>query len=157
MIQFLKDLKNEKEFTMYALMQKSAPNTLLTLCLHKDEAKEYAHTLLREKYLYHFQPWCIRNGYDMDSYYAWNIYFNESVPDYEKDDYVIKKISYKYENVAAMLRMFGGCQPIGCSFDSEAEVDYANTKNATIEAHKKLQDFWDLNHEKIPDGVYNGK
>lgn len=42
--------------------------------------------------------------------------------------YEIGTITYSMNDLAAILRMFGGCMPLGCSYETETEQGYFNRK-----------------------------
>ena len=52
--------------------------------------------------------------------------------------YVIKKACYTRSSIAAILRMFNNCLPLGCSYETSAEDMYANLLyNQLQEVNKK--------------------
>lgn len=155
MIKFLENIKNKRVLNVYLLTSKNNPDNILTICLHKSEAIHYAHMLLKEKYLHHYQMWCTRNGYDIDSINSWNIYFTDVISDSDKDEYVIKPAAYSYKNIAAILRMFAGCIPAGCDFEDDTEFEYAEVKFNMEKEYQELKNFWAENKKnaaEISDG-----
>lgn len=155
MIKFIERIKNNRIIKAYMLISKDDPDNILTICLHKSEARMYAHMLLREKYLHHYENWCILHGYDVDSMTSWYIYFDEIVPDSEKEAYIITQVKYSYKNIAALMRMFAGCLPVGCDFEDEYEYDYAEAKLNMEKEYVELKEAYSKSDVAI--GASNGK
>ena len=121
---------------------------------------EYGYKYLRLKHFDHFKMWCELRSLSIDSEAAWATYFTKVLTYEEKAGYAIAKQTYKLNNLAAVLRMFGGCFPLGCSFDTETEYLYLKTKlEAQEEALQKIHDNVEkmIKEEKPQETATNGK
>lgn len=112
-----------KKVVAYALYTKNDPDTFLTLTRTKEQAKEYAHTLFRYDHEAHFIQWCSLRDLNEDDPKTWSEYYDTCISDDDKQSYLISKVYYNLDNILSMLRMFGGCIPLGCSFESDMEMD----------------------------------
>ena len=126
MINFLNPNKTQVSF--FAVFKKENPDAFLTITVKKQEAIEYALKLLKLEHLSHFQAWCMLRDYDYNSQKPWDKYFEECISEAEKSDYIISKISYNIKDLAAIIRMFGKCAPLGCSYDTPVEYEYAKAQ-----------------------------
>ena len=124
-----------KKITFYAVLNKREPSKFLTFTLTKKQAIEYGNKFLKAIHMEHFKQWCEYHNLNADMNDSWNIYFMKCLTADEKREIVINKIGYKWEDMTAILRMFGGCVPLGCSFDTPQEYSYLNLR---LETHKKL-------------------
>lgn len=120
--------KGNKVITFYCVSTLDDPSKFLCLTCTKNEAIEYAYNYVRLKNYDHYQMWCDLRNYDKNSMSSWDEYFFKVIPIEEKRKYIVKKIKYKLKDVVAVLRMFGGCSPIGCSFDTQTEYSYLKQK-----------------------------
>ena len=121
--------ENNKKFIFYALSHNSNPDIFLTVCATKNQAIEYLDTTLKQRYWSHFQAWCILHDRAISDICSWQEYAVECIPTQEKADYTIFKIMYRKSDIAAILRMFGDCVPIGCSFDTQLENEYQRSRS----------------------------
>ena len=53
-----------------------------------------------------------------------------------KYTYIVKKVYYTKTALASILRMFNGCLPLGCSYETEVEDVYAKVLVEEIEKEK---------------------
>lgn len=116
--------KKNKKVTFFVVQSIDDCNAFLTIVCDKKDAIEFILKLLKLEKLNHFQAWCNLRNLDPSSDAAWSLYFNTCVPKEDKMKYVIRKIYYKLNDVGAILRMFGGCSPLGCKFDTPQEYDH---------------------------------
>ena len=143
------------------LLSKEKKPHFLTITCKKDEAFDFIIKLLKLEKLNHFQMWCELRGLDKDSEKAWNKYFNTCVTREEKQKYAVNKITYKLNDVASIMRMFGGCLPLGCKFDTPSEYEYLKYKlesqkmaEELSQAFKKVADeLKEAGEEEKTDGV----
>lgn len=130
--------KNNKKISFFIVQDnKDSPNFLTVTC-KKEDAVDFAYKYLRVKNFDHFKLWCDLRELDPQSDSAWERYFQTCLTIEEKRKYLIRKVTYKMNDLAAILRMFGGCLPIGCSFDTESEYNYLKYKLQSQEATKTL-------------------
>lgn len=113
-----------KKLTVYALVSKQIKNRFLTISDDKTDVYEYAMLLLKLQHQDHFESWCQLRQIEKPDLNAWLRYYATSIDAEEKEDLQVIKVSYHKKDVIAMLRMFGNCFPIGCSFDTELERRY---------------------------------
>ena len=118
--------KKKTKIQAYALVSKEVKNKFLTITKDPKEAEEYAMMLLRIKHYEHFKSWCDLRELDSKDFPNWLKYYTDCVPSTEKQCFQIVKIKYELSNILAILRMFGNCLPLGCSFDTELEYAYFN-------------------------------
>ena len=121
----------KKKVEFYAVCERDTPGNFLTITCTKAEAAEYAYQYIKIKNLDHYEMWCNLREYDPASEKAWDEYFEKCISREEKLKYLITKITYKLKDVAAIMRMFGNCPPLGCSFDTQNEYNYLTYKLET--------------------------
>lgn len=143
---FNKDRQNKK-LELFVLTKKSDPDKFLTITLSQEDAIAYAHTLLKFSHKAHFQAWCALRDYDYKDSDSWEEYFVFCISDEEKLEYVVTSVTYKLKDIVAIMRMFGGCQPIGCPFETSVEYEHAKYKNETLECQKEFERFWREHHQ----------
>lgn len=130
--------RSKKKIHFYAVTNKNQPKQILTLTCTKMQAVDFCYRFLRVKHFDHFKMWCEMRDLDVNSESAWSTYFNNCIDKEERCEYLIHKKVYELNNVAAILRMFGGCLPMGCKFDTENEYKYLEYKLQTQEIASKL-------------------
>jgi len=113
-----------KQINVYALIHKEFKDKFLTIAKDKDSVYEYAMMFLKLTYQDHYERWCQIKQLDKDDYETWMMYYNECIDEKEKENLQILKVKYDLDNILAILRMFGKCVPLGCSFETQAERDY---------------------------------
>ena len=118
--------KKKTKIFAYALISTEIKNKFLTITKDTKEAIEYSMMLLKLKYHEHFGLWCDARNLDKNSEKSWLSYYENSVPAAEKAEFQIIKVAYDIDNLLAILRMFGNCFPLGCSFDTDVEKIYFN-------------------------------
>lgn len=148
--------QENKKLNLFILTKKDTPDVFLCITLSKDEANEYAHALLKFAHRPHFQAWCALRDYDYTEESSWNEYFLTCINDAEKSQYIIRKVTYKLKDIVAIMRMFGGCSPIGCAFESEIEHDYAKSKKDILECQLEFEKFWREHHSDVIEEPSNG-
>lgn len=117
-------IRSKKHVVLYALVTKDSPNAFLTIANTKSDILEYASALLKLSNIDNFKTWCISNSFDFKDSKAWKYYLNKIVSNEEKDKYLIKCLHYRFEDLVAIMRMFGGCLPLGCSFNTDTELAF---------------------------------
>lgn len=147
MINFLN--RDKSQIKLYAVIKREAPDKFLTVTTKKDEAVEYALKLLKLEHLSHFQSWCILRNYSSNCPESWDIYFNDCISEAEKHDYIISKISYKLKDLAGIIRMFGGCVPLGCSYDLPVEYEYSKAKSEFASFEAEFREYHKEHQERL--------
>lgn len=146
-----------RKLKLFVLTRRDDPNRFLCISLTKKDILEYAHALLKFEHKPHFESWCLLRGYDPNDSKSWDKYFNICVNTVDTPTYIITNVSYKLQDVVAILRMFGGCAPIGCSFETDIEYTHAKKKREAIECQVEFEKFWRENHpeevEENLDGI----
>lgn len=117
----------KKQITVYALIHTQVKNKFLTISDNKYDMREYVMALLQIQHQAHFEAWCQLRALDKEDFDNWITYYSSCIPDEEKSSFQAVKIKYNIRDVTAIMRMFGNCFPIGCSFDTEAEHEYFNS------------------------------
>ena len=120
-----------KRITFYVVQDELNPVNFLTLTCSKKDAIEFAYTYLKIQHIEHFKLWCDLRELDYNTEMAWELYSRKCITKEELKRYRIRKVSYTFNAVASMLRMFGRCNPIGCSFDTPTEYNYLKQKLET--------------------------
>lgn len=138
--------KNNKKMLLYVVSLRSNPSKFLSFTVTKKQAIEYGNSFLKLTHLDHFTSWCELKELNPDLEDSWNIYYLECISKEEKQDVVIHKIYYKWNDIVAIMRMFGGCVPLGNSFNTQSEYSYLNFK---LETQKKLTETLKDQLEKI--------
>ena len=129
-----------KKLKFFIVIHADNPGVFLTIVRTKKEAVDFAYKYLRIKNFDHFEMWCSLRDYQTNSEQAWNEYFNKVVSIEEKQKYLVRSIQYNLSDLTAVLRMFCGCVPVGCSYETKAEYDYLNHK---LETQKMAQEITD--------------
>lgn len=142
-----------KKIYLYAVYKTTDRDRFLTITVTKDEAEEYIIALLKNNNLNHYNSWCELQGLNPCCFESWRIYFDTCITDEEKSEYLICRICYALKDLIAMIRMFGGCEPIGCSFESPAEFEYVKTKFILADAAEALKnDLERLSSDEVDNG-----
>ena len=120
-----------KKIPLYLVYRKEDPSSLVTVLADKNQIDEFIDRMIIVDNWAHFKLWCSLRKLDyedpesqysyIDNYIATNPEETES-----KYTFIVKKAFYTKEALSAVLRMFNGCFPIGCSYESPVEVTYAN-------------------------------
>lgn len=130
--------RKNKNISFFVVLDRENEQNFLTLTCDKEDAFDFAYKFIKIKNLNHFNMWCDLRGLDKNSDQAWNKYYIDCVSIEEKQKYIIRKITYKLKDVSAILRMFGGCLPLGCKFDTEQEYNYLKYKLETQQLAQNL-------------------
>lgn len=93
----------------------SFPN-ILCVTSTKKEAEEYINKRLYIENYKHYCSWCELKGFIQDNY-SWNYYKKTVI----NNNYFYTKSKVNYNTLSGLLRIFYGCTPLGCSFDTLAE------------------------------------
>lgn len=124
----------KKKIRCYIVKNILNPLKIYTLTTTKKEAEEYINKRLFLENQEDFDSWCFYHKVpenERDSY--WPQYFNKRLSPEKKLQYTYFKAYYTLDEVCSMIRMFCGCQPIGCSYDTDYENLYISKKQ-TIES-----------------------
>lgn len=145
--------RNNKKISFYVAQDKKNISKFLTLTCTKQEAVDFCYKYMRIQNFNHFKLWCVLRELNVDDENAWKKYYDNVISIEEKKQYIITKITYKLNDVAAILRMFGGCLPVGCSFDTKEEYNYLNyrleTQKATKDLAQNLQEAFEKAKEEL--------
>ena len=84
----------------------------------RKEAVEYIAKALKHDNFTHYKAWCDLRDLDYKDDSNWFIYCNnvEVISEYD-----VKVYEYNKKEVATCMRLAIGCNPIGCSFDTDTE------------------------------------
>ena len=95
--------------------QKQVPNVLCVV-KNKKQAEEYIDRLLFTKRFEHYSAWCSLKHLQINDE-SWAHYKSLTT-----NPYYYRKTPVNYSTISSLLRIFYGCQPIGCSFDTLVET-----------------------------------
>lgn len=116
-----------KKVKLYGIFINQDLSKLLTIVENKKDIDEYVMKLLKLEFFSHYNTWLQVRMLE-DSEDNWQEYFNTVIPQEDKMKYTVCKLIYNRSQLSSILRMFCGCTPLGCSFNSEAEYSYFNTQ-----------------------------
>lgn len=137
-------MKRLNKIKLYVLINTDNKNIFLTITNKLSQALEYAENLIKLNHGIHFINWCEAHNFAVDDVKAWNTYFNDCITDDEKLKYKALKISYSKNDIASIMRMFIGCVPLGCSFDTSLEYKYISDKILDNSISEDIIDIFDL-------------
>ena len=123
----------------YALIDTEKAHKFLTVTTSKLDAKEYLIALLTVLHNEHFISWCELRDFDPESVESWITYYATAIDQAEINKYKIIDVWYSHQDLLAIVRMFGHCFPIGCSFETEAEILYFESLLANAQANFQEQ------------------
>ena len=128
----IKKPKEAPKITLWAVIDREYPETPVTFTATKDDAEFALDQYLYLKHYTHFTLWCDNHNLKVDHAQTWRKYINtvmndelteEQRTDPSKAPYVILQIDYEMNVIASLLRTMNHCTPLGCSFDTEEELD----------------------------------
>ena len=93
---------------------------------NKKDLKEFVYRYLVITNYEHYQSWCELKSYDKEDFKNYTKYVNSCHVD-EVKDFIAYKHIFKRDALAAILRMFNRCFPVGSSYETKTEVDYMNS------------------------------
>lgn len=124
--------KKKFKYTVYAVVDKNNPKKFLTVVLNEKQAYEFLTTFLQIMDADTFVAWCNTNNLNPREIDSWKQFAQTQYILDKLKNYEIKKLSYKKEEIASIIRMFCQCVPIGCSYDLDAEYNYLQQKMEII-------------------------
>lgn len=135
-------MRKNKILTFYSLNYVPEKNPdesphILSIAVSKDDLVEYAHIWLRNYLIDEYIQWADDEDLDWEEWATWNLYFDTEVSQTLKDRLKVQKMKFKASDIAAMLRMFGSCKPIGCSFETHLEDAYFDNLDRISELEDK--------------------
>lgn len=134
-------------------MKKNDPEKkIYTLTSSIENAYEYLNHLLQVEHFDHFKSWANLKGLDINDEATWTEYIANCIELDEIAQYVVSKVLYTNESVAAMLRIFAKCIPLNCSFEHPSEMKKylqdTEMKAQLLEALKKAEAEGKAQHDK---------
>lgn len=130
---FSKKRKKDKKISVYAIISSDNPRQILNIVRTRENALEFARALIKKHHKEHFESWCGLKNLDVKDEKAFDLYFDTVVDDKEKRKYKTTKIFYTIYDLLAIVRMFGGYESLGCSYESELEMLYKETIDELVE------------------------
>ena len=124
--------KNSK-ITVYGLAKVDTPNSYLTFVSKKQDLEEYVRRFILLEHFEHYRAWCNLKNYDLESPEIEKLYFKTCIESSELNNYIVKKLKYRLKDITGILRMFGNCLPLGCSFELPYEDIYFKSKFESLE------------------------
>lgn len=127
---FFKKLFN-KTIPLYLVYKNENPESLVTVLANEKQINEFIDKMILVDNWEHFKMWCNLRKLDyknINSQYYYIDNYIETNPEEVRSKYtfIVKKTLYTKEALSSILRMFNGCVPVGCSYESPVEVTYAN-------------------------------
>ena len=96
----------------------SIPN-IVSLTTTPEEAEEFISRKLMGERSEHFKSWCDLRDLKQNAE-SWDKYYRKVLRD--SNPYTYYKLEVDVRSVAGICRIFYGCVPIGCSFDTLIET-----------------------------------
>ena len=124
--------KKKFKYSVYAVVDKSNPKKFLTVVVDEKQAYEFLTTFLQIMEADTFVAWCNTNNLEPKNIDNWKKFAQTEYILDKLKTYEIKKLSYKKEELASIIRMFCQCVPIGCSYDLQAEYNYLEQKLTSL-------------------------
>lgn len=141
----IKKLKGKTQIQIYTVVSKQDLSKFLTLVNTKDQCREFVSNIFKVERREHYLSWCDLKEVDADDASNWECYYNTCVSPVDKNEYLIKPITYQWQEILGIMRMFGGCVPIGSSFDTAMEKLYFQT---LMETKKMYEAYLDKSQSK---------
>lgn len=117
------------------LDEKTRIPNILSVVTTKEEADEYIDRRLFAESFEHYSSWCALRELDKNSD-SWLAY--KKVIDIP---YYYEETRVDYKTISGLLRIFYGCVPIGCSFDTLIETSTLLTKLKEEEEQEDTKDI----------------
>lgn len=120
-----------KKIPLYLVYRNENPASLVTVLADKNQIDEFIDRMIIVDNWGHFKMWCSLRELDyksLESQYSYIDNYVAANPQEAESKYtfIVRKTLYTKEALASILRMFNGCVPIGCSYESPVETTYAN-------------------------------
>lgn len=120
-----------KKIPLYLVYRNENPASLVAVLADKKQIDEFIDRMIIVDNWAHFKMWCNLRKLDyksLESQYSYIDNYVATNPEEAESKYtfIVRKTLYTKEALASILRMFNGCVPIGCSYESPVEVTYAN-------------------------------
>ena len=135
-----------KPFTLWAVFDNTIDSdTPITFTTTREEAIIALDQYLYLKNYIHFRMWCNLRDLPINHGSSWSRYSQDILIDELSTDpatneapYLITRLDYKPNIIASLLRSINNCIPLGCSFDTEEEIEefseYLSAKTQSVEA-----------------------
>ena len=139
----IKNLFRKKVY-LYLVYKNEDDSSLVTVLEKEYQIDEFIHRNILVHNYKHFKAWCDLRQLDYTKLESENAYVNNFLDtateeDLKKYTYIIKKVYYTKTALASILRMFNGCFPLGCSYETEVEVAYVNVLFEEVEKVKQKE------------------
>lgn len=143
MFERIKNLFRKKVY-LYLVYKNEDDSSLVTVLEKEYQINEFINRNILVHNYKHFKAWCELRKIDYTKVESENAYidnfFNTATEeDLKKYTYIIKKAYYTKTALASILRMFNGCFPLGCSYETEVEIAYANVLFEEVEKVKQKE------------------
>ena len=112
-----------------------------TIVTSKEQAQDFIISRSILKHIDHYRQWAELKNKNMQDPQTKKEYARKVLPSLvtDEDKYTIRKIKYKIEGLAAVLRMFNGCTPVGASYEIPAEIMYFGDLYKQYLEHQKKE------------------
>ena len=139
-------MKRKSFWVVYLTAEQNiAHKNYLTVVSDKKSAIEYIQRKLVMDHLDHFKQWVNLHGFSsIDSQQAFELYIKTVLEPEDLAVYSLGKIMYTDDELSSILRITMGCDPVGCSYETPAEIQLAlfklpEDKIAEIKSEVKKQ------------------
>ena len=117
-----------KKIYLYLVFEKDNQDSLVTILDDKKQISEYINRRILIDNYEHYLMWCDLRKLDFKNSENELLYINTLLDSNEevlsKYTYIVKKVYYKRDKIASILRMFNKCVPLGCSYENAFELPY---------------------------------
>ena len=120
-----------KKIPLYLVYRNENPASLVTVLADKKQIDEFIDRMIIVDNWDDYKLWCNLRNLDyknLESYYSYIDNYIATNPEEVESKYtfIVTKTFYTKEALSSILRMFNGCVPLGCSYESPVEITYAN-------------------------------
>lgn len=143
MFERIKNLFRKKVY-LYLVYKSEDANSLVTVLEKEYQINEFINRNIIVHNYNHFKAWCKLREMDYTKIESENAYIDNFLDtateeSLNKYTYIVKKVYYTKTALASILRMFNGCLPLGCSYETEVEDVYAKVLVEEIEKEKQKE------------------
>lgn len=137
-----------KKICLYLIYKNEDENSLVSVVEKKEDVDEFIRRSILIYHYKHFKAWCKLRNIDYRNPVSENYYISNFIETADEETlnqytYVIKKAYYTRSSIAAILRMFNSCLPMGCSYETSAEDTYANLLYNQLQEINKKENLTD--------------
>lgn len=114
-------LKLDSIVNLYMVVDKEDANKIYTIVATEKDVVEYIDTMLYIMNYPHFKMWC-DNQFKQECEESWREYKSSMELD-ATEPFSVLKMTLDTQHVAAIYRTIQDCVPVGCSYETDAEIN----------------------------------